>query len=87
VKGIAGLREQRTNPRTGQKVGLYDGEPAGMDTAGGRWQTVCEEHGSICSHSTKRVARTFLAAPWEWCELCAEELDGPLEVGGEATCA
>jgi hypothetical protein len=38
--------------QTGTTVGFYDGEEAGMDTSGGRWQTVCEEHGNVCSHLT-----------------------------------
>ena len=40
-----------------------------------RWETICEEHGSVCSHPTRALARSFLAAPEEWCEECREELE------------
>lgn len=69
----AGLREWRKNPQTGHYVGLYDGEAAGMDTDGGRWQTVCEEHGHIISHTTLALARSHMAVPIEWCEGCQDE--------------
>lgn len=69
--GIAGLREQRRNPITKTTVSLYDGAACGMDTFSGRWQTVCEEHGAICSHETFKLARSHLAVP-EWCEECRE---------------
>jgi hypothetical protein len=71
LNGIAGLRAQRRNRTTGTLVGLYDGEPAGMDTEGGRWQTVCEDHGTICSHETMKVAESFLSHPQNWCEDCS----------------
>jgi hypothetical protein len=60
--------------RRARLVSLFDGEPAGLDTEAGRWQTVCEEHGTICSHETFARARSFLAASAisEWCESCAE---------------
>lgn len=82
LNGIAGLRLQRRNRTTGTLVGLYDGGPAGLDTEGGRWQTVCEEHGSICSHDTYAVAADFLSHPAEWCEDCQAILDAKL--GGVA---
>lgn len=67
---IAGLVQLRTARSTGKQVGVYDGEAAGMDTAAGRWQTVCEEHGWIISHQSKRLAKYHAAAPEEWCEKC-----------------
>lgn len=69
----AGLRKWYWVPVLQVHVGLYDGEPAGMDTSGGRWQTVCEEHGSICSHDTLEIASTFGPCPEEWCEDCMKE--------------
>ena len=59
----------------GALVGLYDGEPAGMDTFGGRWQTVCEAHSHVLSHLTFDVARAWLELPEEWCEGCGNGLD------------
>lgn len=66
----------RKNRRTGTMVSLYDGEKAFMDVNGGRWQTVCEDHGAICSHDTRKLAETFLSVPDEWREECRLEKDG-----------
>ena len=70
----AGLVEQRRNRRTGCVVSLYRAAAAGLDPAGGSWVTLCETHGSLCNHETRATARAFLAAPWEWCEGCAERV-------------
>jgi hypothetical protein len=72
----AGLYQYRTARSTGLKVGLYDGEAAGMDIDGGRWQTVCEPHGFICSHLTLAEAREHSVVPEEWCEACSAILHG-----------
>lgn len=66
----AGLRRWYRNGITGGHVGVYDGIEADLDTEGGRWQTVCEEHGTICSHETFEVARLFGREPQNWCEDC-----------------
>lgn len=71
-----GLVERRKARSTGTQVGLYDGEAARMDTDAGRWQTVCEDHGSICSHLDKGTARSFMAAPEQWCEDCMDKYYG-----------
>lgn len=68
----AGLREWRRSQITGHQYGLYDGIEAGLDTEGGRWQTVCEDHGAICSHQTLRTAQHHLNGG-EWCEQCVAE--------------
>lgn len=65
-----GLRQYRRARSTGTHVGVYDGIAAGMDTDGGRWQTVCEEHGHIVSHQTLAEARRWASAPEQWCESC-----------------
>lgn len=67
---FAGIKVYRKAQETGTYVGLYDGEAAGMDTDGGRWQTVCEAHGWIISHPTRALAEAFLSHPLEWCERC-----------------
>jgi len=33
-----------------------------------RWETVCEEHGGVCSHETRKLATEWMAHPEEWCE-------------------
>ena len=66
----AGLRRWYKNAITGGHVGVYDGRESLDDTEAGRWQTVCEDHGSICSHATFDIARAFAVVPDEWCEDC-----------------
>jgi hypothetical protein len=36
------------------------------------WSTVCVEHGGIVSHATKAAAKSFMAAPEEWCPGCQD---------------
>lgn len=78
----AGLISYTKAHSTGTHIGVYDGGPAGMDTAGGRWQTVCEEHGWIISHDTRRRALGFRSCPEEWCERCAGTDTGQEEANG-----
>ena len=37
---------------------------------GGRWQTVCVDHGNCMNHDKKSNAVYFLSHPEEWCEDC-----------------
>jgi hypothetical protein len=50
-------------------IGVYDGRIADLDTAGGRWSTVCETHGTIISHRTLKLAKAFAFMPEDWCDL------------------
>ena len=59
-------------------VGVYDGIQASMDTAAGRWQTVCETHGTIISHTTLKLAKAFAQVPEDWCDLASLPLLGVL---------
>jgi len=68
--GLAGLTDTRRARSTGTTVSLYDGEPAGLDTEGGRYQTLCEDHSTVVAHTTLRAARSWLPAPEEWCDAC-----------------
>ena len=69
---LYGQRLTRTNPTTKTQISLYYGPDAGMDTAGGDWQTVCEDHGTVISHQTYKLARGWMTEPWTWCEPCRE---------------
>lgn len=66
----AGLRQYRRARSSGAFIGVYDGIEAGMDTGGGRWQTLCEDHGNIISHATLALAQAHATEPEEWCEGC-----------------
>lgn len=70
----AGLVERRRCRLTGLHVGLYDSLASGMESDPELpWSTVCEEHGSIVSHPTQKLARSHMAMP-EWCEECQKVL-------------
>lgn len=65
----AGVIESRNRRATGTVVTIYRAADAGLDSAGGDWATVCEDHGAICNHETLAMARAH--APYgEWCEDC-----------------
>lgn len=66
----AGWRGTQRPRSTRLPVTIYDGLAQGMDVAGGRWQTVCEEHGYLISHGTLKLARYHASAPEEWCGVC-----------------
>ena len=51
--GLTGCVTQQKDEDTGITVGLYCAEQAGID-ADGPWVTVCERHGTICSHTTQQ---------------------------------
>lgn len=34
------------------------------------WETICVDHGGVCSHETRALAVAWLAHPDEWCEDC-----------------
>jgi hypothetical protein len=60
---------------TSIRVRVADGELEGLDTDGGRWQVICETHGSIVSVESRRTARADARAAralgfCDWCEDC-----------------
>lgn len=71
----AGLINAHVRRSTGRVVGVYDGTKAALDTDGGRWSTICEDHGFIVSHSTLKLANEHARSPEQWCEPCADELE------------
>lgn len=75
----AGWRQTCAARTTGRPVSIYDGKVAGMDTEGGRWQTVCEDHGYIVSHETIALARHHAPVPNEWCGHCMDPDNCPDE--------
>lgn len=80
---------QRTARSTGSAVSLVDNRDQSFEEMGegysdaetrqlardGRWATVCETHHTYCLHATRAVATSFMAAPEEWCESCADEIE------------
>lgn len=71
----AGLVSWRRARSTGTQVGVYHGETADLDTDGGEnpWSTVCEPHGGVVSHPTRRLAMLHAPHPEDWCPTCQEK--------------
>lgn len=51
---------------------LVDAEAQGLDTAKGRWVTVCADHGFAVAQPGQRVARDVLGHPETWCGPCGK---------------
>lgn len=66
----AGYTASRKNPYVpGGYLVLYDGTQQGMDVTYGKWQDVCETHGTIASFTSKSKALYHLPTA-DWCEEC-----------------
>lgn len=61
---------------TGLPVTTAHADDLGLDACGGdcAWYNACETHGAIVGHRSLSLARSFAAAPEEWCEECREAL-------------
>lgn len=77
ARGWAGLRQVHIAKSTGTMVAVLDGREAGLDTDGGRWSTLCDDHGHCVAHPTLALARAHAACPEGWCEPCMEALLDP----------
>lgn len=57
-------------------VSVYDGDVEGLDTSGGRWGVVCENHGAILNVRTLSLAHADARrGSAEFCEDCREHAD------------
>lgn len=67
-----GLVEWRKARSTGVRVELLDANdaPDFNPDEGGRWITLCCDHGNFVQHEQQHTAGSFMAAPEEWCEDC-----------------
>ena len=72
IRSLAGVRHVAFARSTGALVAVYDGHAQGLDTDGGRWSTVCEDHGSVVAHEMLKLAISHAAAPEGWCDDCRE---------------
>jgi len=68
----AGCISLRRTRQTGTVVGVYKCAEAGLDDDDGQapWATVCEEHGTVISHRTRKLALSHASDPSGWCEDC-----------------
>jgi hypothetical protein len=72
-----GLVLQRKARSTGTLVGLYKSDDAGIESDPEYpWSTVCEPHGGVVCHETRKAAEAALSHPEDWCPTCQEGGDG-----------
>lgn len=68
----AGARMSQRCRQTGTTITLYRTAECGLgDVDDGVWSTVCENHGSIVQHDTRRNAESAMAYP-DWCDDCRD---------------
>lgn len=58
---------------TGTVVSVIDNRDGSFDADDDLgWFTLCEDHGGVCSHPTRKLAESWAAAPEDWCPTCQE---------------
>lgn len=69
----AGLILSRKNRTMGFYTSLYKSDEAGIESDPELpYTTVCEQHGLLVCHSTRRLAMMSLSQPYEWCAYCQD---------------
>ncbi len=71
--GLAGCVQKTRSRKTGTMVGVYNAEQAGLDTEGGPWAVICEEHDSVVNFPSITTARSWAPTPHEFCDECQKE--------------
>lgn len=61
----------RRNRQTGTQVTVCRAEAIGADPID-PWYTVCEDHGNLVGHPTRRLANWHAADPIGWCPDCSD---------------
>lgn len=77
VKAPEGRLLVRRARSTGTHVALYPSKVF-EDSEDGKthpWCTVCEEHGGVTFHPTRKLAESWMSHPEEWCPVCQGEED------------
>lgn len=64
--------QTRKNRQTGTTILVNDRgrDDAEVQDGDARWETICDEHGTVCSHDTRKLAEWHAAEPLGWCEEC-----------------
>jgi hypothetical protein len=58
---------ERRARATGTRVYLVHNPDGDPDCP---WETICADHGGVCSHVTRKLAEGWLSHPDEWCDGC-----------------
>lgn len=75
----------RKNRQTGTMITIGRSADLGLDPQGG-WLTICEDHGYIVSHPTRKLAERHAPDPLGWCEECVEAHRQLSEYSNDETC-
>lgn len=68
-----GYRRHTVARSTGALVVLVDAAAQGISPEdGGRWALICDEHASLLQDDRQATLVSFMSAPEDWCEGCAE---------------
>jgi hypothetical protein len=67
VKGLVQSTRARS---TGTVIEVLDRRDDGEG-----WETICVDHGGVCTHDTRALAVSFASAPEEWCPTCIDPDD------------
>jgi hypothetical protein len=58
---------------TGTTVAVIDNRDGSFDSSDENgWFTVCQDHGGVCSHPTRKLAADWAPVPDQWCPTCQE---------------
>jgi hypothetical protein len=63
----------RTARSTGTAVSVIDNRDGSFDSGDPNgWFTLCEPHGGVASHPTRRLAFDWAPHPDQWCPTCQQ---------------
>ena len=71
---MANIVQERTVRQTGTTVLVIDNRDKQF-SADGKWLTLCDDHGGICSHDTRKLAAAWASDPEGWCPYCQDIRD------------
>lgn len=58
---------------TGTVVSVIDNRNGSFDVSDDLgWFTLCEDHGGVCSHPTRKLAVFWSSVPDQWCPTCQD---------------
>lgn len=81
----AGYRSERRNPHSGghtvivdNKIAQEQGNPwvADYEEEGGRYQVICDAHGTNCFTTSMPKAMDLMKDPTSFCETCRSKAEG-----------
>lgn len=60
---FAGYRSCRKSRLVGTTISVVDGKAQNLDTTGGRWYSICEDHNTTVSHESQAIATSHASQP------------------------